>query len=135
MGSNPIFFIYIKMPTANQLIKKIRIKNTKKNKNPALEGNPQKRGTVIKAFVMTPRKPNSALRKVASLRLSNRKVVIAGIPGIGHDLQKHSCVLMQGGRRPDLPGVKYKCIRNILDLKSVLFRKQARSKYGVKKFN
>lgn len=105
----------------------------KKTKTPALSGNPQLKGVCVKVFTRTPKKPNSAIRKVAKLRLSNKKVVESYIPGIGHTLQEYSIVLMRGGRVPDLPGVKYHCVRGKYDFKEVKNRKTSRSKYGVKK--
>lgn len=105
----------------------------KKSKTPALFGNPQLKGVCVKVFTRTPKKPNSAIRKVAKLRLSNKKVVESYIPGIGHTLQEYSIVLMRGGRVPDLPGVKYHCVRGKYDFKEVKNRKTSRSKYGVKK--
>lgn len=115
------------------LIKYKRVKKQKKKKTPALMSNPQLRGICIKAFIKTPKKPNSALRKVAKVRLSNKKVVESYIPGEGHTLQEYSLVLVRGGRVPDLPGVKYHCIRGKYDFKEVKNRKTSRSKYGVKK--
>lgn len=105
----------------------------KKTKTPALLGNPQLKGVCVKVFTRTPKKPNSAIRKVAKLRLSNKKIVESYIPGIGHTLQEYSIVLMRGGRVPDLPGVKYHCVRGKYDFKEVKNRKTSRSKYGVKK--
>ena len=122
------------MPTFNQLFKKTR-KNKKNSlqRTPALNKNPQKKGTCLKVFTMTPRKPNSALRKVTRIRLVNKKKVTAYIPGEGHTLQKFADVLIRGGRTKDLPGIKYKIIRGKYDLRPVLNRKSARSKYGVSK--
>ena len=120
------------MPTINQLLKKGRKKIKKKKKSPALEGHPQKTGVCISVRTLTPKKPNSALRKVARVRLSNGKTVTAYIPGEGHNLQEHSIVLVRGGRVKDLPGVKYHIIRGTLDAAGVEGRKQARSKYGKK---
>ncbi len=110
-----------------------RIKKQKRSKTPALMENPQLRGVCVKVFTRTPKKPNSAIRKVAKLRLSNKKVVESYIPGEGHTLQEYSVVLMRGGRVPDLPGVKYHCVRGKYDFKEVKNRKTSRSKYGVKK--
>jgi small subunit ribosomal protein S12 len=121
------------MPTYNQLLKKKRIKKEKKSKSTALERNPQKRGVCLYVKTVTPKKPNSALRKIAKVRLTNGKEVIAYIPGIGHNLQEHSIVLVRGGRVRDLPGVKYHILRGILDAGGVEGRKKSRSKYGAKK--
>lgn len=110
-----------------------RVKKQRKSKTPALMENPQLRGVCVKVFTRTPKKPNSAIRKVAKLRLSNKKVVESYIPGEGHTLQEYSVVLMRGGRVPDLPGVKYHCIRGKYDFKEVKNRKTSRSKYGAKK--
>jgi len=121
------------MPTLNQLIKFRRQPKIKQNKVPALKGCPQKRGTCLKVYVTTPKKPNSAFRKVAQVRLSNKKKVIAYIPGEGHKLQEHSVILMRGGRLQDVPGVKYHLIRGKFDLEALMERKNARSKYGTKK--
>ncbi|WP_163329197.1 30S ribosomal protein S12 [Desulfurobacterium thermolithotrophum] len=121
------------MPTINQLVRKGREKKLKRSKAPALQGNPQKRGVCVRVFTTTPKKPNSALRKVARVRLSNGIEVTAYIPGIGHNLQEHSVVLVRGGRVKDLPGVRYKIIRGALDAAGVEGRKQSRSKYGTKR--
>ena len=123
------------MPTINQLCldKKSRIPKRHLKRKPALQGSPQVRGVCIRVFNKTPKKPNSALRKVAKIRLSNRRRIIAFIPGEGHNLQEHSTVLIRGGRTKDLPGVKYRVIRGVLDLQAVKNRKSSRSKYGVKK--
>ncbi len=121
------------MPTINQLVRKGREKVEKKSKAPALEGNPQKRGVCVRVYTTTPKKPNSALRKVARVRLSNGYEVTCYIPGEGHNLQEHSIVLVRGGRVKDLPGVRYKIIRGALDAAGVKDRKQSRSKYGAKK--
>ena len=121
------------MPTINQLIRKGRSKVTHKTKSPALEGCPQKRGVCTKVMTVTPKKPNSALRKVARVRLSNGIEVTAYIPGIGHNLQEHSVVLLRGGRVKDLPGVRYHIIRGTKDTQGVTDRKRSRSKYGTKK--
>ena len=121
------------MPTINQLIRKGRSKVTHKTKSPALEGCPQKRGVCTKVMTVTPKKPNSALRKVARVRLSNGIEVTAYIPGIGHNLQEHSIVLVRGGRVKDLPGVRYHIVRGTLDTAGVANRTQRRSKYGAKR--
>ena len=121
------------MPTINQLVRKGREKVQKKSKAPALEGNPQKRGVCVRVYTTTPKKPNSALRKVARVRLSNGYEVTCYIPGEGHNLQEHSIVLVRGGRVKDLPGVRYKIIRGALDAAGVKDRRQSRSKYGAKK--
>ena len=121
------------MPTINQLIRKKRRPKVKKSKSTALERNPQKRGVCLYVKTMTPKKPNSALRKIAKVRLTNGKEVIAYIPGIGHNLQEHSIVLVRGGRVKDLPGVKYHIVRGRLDAGGVEGRKKSRSKYGTKK--
>lgn len=110
-----------------------RVQKTRKSKTPALMKNPQVKGVCVRVFTRSPKKPNSAVRKVAKLRLSNKKVVESYIPGEGHTLQEYSVVLMRGGRVPDLPGVKYHCIRGKYDFKEVKKRKTSRSKYGVKK--
>ncbi|RJQ55316.1 MAG: 30S ribosomal protein S12 [Actinobacteria bacterium] len=120
------------MPTISQLVRKSRKKVTKKTATPALRGAPQKRGVCTRVYTTTPKKPNSALRKVARVRLTNGMEVTAYIPGIGHNLQEHSIVLIRGGRVKDLPGVRYKIIRAALDTAGVVDRKKARSKYGVK---
>lgn len=119
------------MPTINQIVVN-RKRKKKKNKTPSLKGCPQKRGICVKIYNRTPKKPNSALRKVAKIRLATKKRIEAYIPGEGHNLQEFSVVLMRGGRVKDLPGVKYHLIRGKYDLKGVKNRKQARSKYGVK---
>jgi small subunit ribosomal protein S12 len=121
------------MPTINQLIKKPRVPQRSRPKHPAMQGCPQKRGVCTVVKTMTPKKPNSALRKVARVRLSNGIEVTAYIPGEGHNLQEHSIVLVRGGRVRDLPGVRYHIIRGVLDCQGVQDRKQARSKYGAKK--
>jgi len=121
------------MVTYNQLQKKIRKEKKRKTKVPALDCNPQKKGVCIKIFSQTPKKPNSALRKVARIRLVSKKKIIAYIPGEGHTLQEFSTVLMRGGRVKDLPGVKYHLIRGKYDFLGLKNRKQARSKYGTKK--
>ena len=120
------------MPPINQLIRKGRQEQSKRTKTPALKGAPQKRGVCTRVYTTTPKKPNSALRKVARVRLVNGMEVTAYIPGIGHNLQEHSVVLIRGGRVKDLPGVRYKIIRAALDAAGVANRKQGRSKYGVK---
>jgi small subunit ribosomal protein S12 len=121
------------MPTVNQLVRKGRVTPKAKTKTPALEGAPQKRGVCTRVYTVTPRKPNSALRKVARVRLTNLNEVTAYIPGEGHNLQEHSVVLVRGGRVADLPGVRYKVIRAALDTSGVAERKQGRSHYGAKK--
>jgi len=121
------------MPTINQLLKKPRIRRKYPNKVPALESQPQKRGVCIKVYTTTPKKPNSALRKVARVRLSNGHEVTCYIPGEGHNLQEHSVVLIRGGRVKDLPGVRYHILRGNLDTQGVTARKQQRSKYGAKR--
>ncbi len=121
------------MPTINQLVRKGRKKGKKKTKSPALEGSPQKRGVCLRVYTTTPKKPNSALRKVARVRLSNGKVVTAYIPGEGHSLQEHSIVLVRGGRVKDLPGVRYHIVRGVYDSAGVEDRRQSRSRYGTKK--
>lgn len=121
------------MPTINQLVKRPRKPQHRKPKHPALHGNPQRRGVCLQVKIMTPKKPNSALRKVARVRLSNGVEVTAYIPGEGHNLQEHSIVLVRGGRVRDLPGVRYHIIRGVYDAAGVTDRKQARSKYGAKK--
>ena len=121
------------MPTTNQLIRKPRKPRRKKSKTPALSGHPQLRGVCTRVTTVTPRKPNSALRKVARVRLSTGQTVTAYIPGEGHNLQEHSMVLIQGARRWDLSGVNYKIIRGALDANAVPNRASARSRYGTKK--
>ena len=121
------------MPTINQLIKRSRKKPRERNKVPALDKSPQKRGVCLKVYTTTPKKPNSALRKVARVRLSNGEEVTCYIPGEGHNLQEHSVVLIRGGRVKDLPGVRYHILRGNLDTQGVSARKQQRSKYGAKK--
>jgi small subunit ribosomal protein S12 len=121
------------MPTINQLVRKPRVPQRSKPKHPAMQGCPQKKGVCLQVKIMTPKKPNSALRKVARVRLSNGIEVTAYIPGEGHNLQEHSIVLVRGGRVRDLPGVRYHIIRGVLDSQGVADRKQARSKYGAKK--
>jgi len=121
------------MPTINQLVRKGRTRINKKRKTPALQGNSIKRGVCLRVYTTTPKKPNSALRKVARVRLTNGIEVTAYIPGIGHNLQEHSIVLVRGGRVKDLPGVRYKVIRGVLDTAGVEDRRAARSRYGAKK--
>ena len=121
------------MPTINQLIRKPRVSKPKRNKVPAMEANPQKRGVCSRVYTTTPKKPNSALRKVAKVRLTTQREVISYIPGEGHNLQEHSVVLIRGGRVRDLPGVRYHVLRGVLDTQSVKDRKQRRSKYGAKR--
>jgi len=122
-----------RMPTISQLVRKGRKKVAKKDKAPALQGNPQKRGVCTRVYTTTPKKPNSALRKVARVRLTNGYEVTAYIPGEGHNLQEHSIVMIRGGRVKDLPGVRYHIIRGTLDASGVSDRRQGRSKYGAKR--
>ncbi len=121
------------MPTINQLIKNPRVLQKKKTKSPALGKSPQRRGVCIQGRTMTPKKPNSALRKIARVRLTNRQEVTAYIPGEGHNLQEHSIVLVRGGRVKDLPGTRYHIVRGALDCQGVQNRKRSRSKYGAKR--
>ena len=121
------------MPTINQLIKKSRVKSVLRNKVPALEKQPLKRGVCVKVYTTTPKKPNSAMRKVAKVRLTNGYEVISYIPGESHNLQEHSVVLIRGGRVKDLPGVRYHILRGVLDTQGVKDRRQRRSKYGSKR--
>lgn len=121
------------MPTINQLVRKGRYVAEKKSTAPALKNNPQKRGVCTRVYTSTPKKPNSALRKVARVKLTNGIEVTAYIPGIGHNLQEHSVVLVRGGRVKDLPGVRYHLVRGTLDAAGVNDRNQARSKYGTKR--
>ncbi|HOO60488.1 MAG TPA: 30S ribosomal protein S12 [Candidatus Mcinerneyibacteriales bacterium] len=121
------------MPTINQLVRKGRKKIVKKSKSPAMQGNPQKRGVCTRVTTQTPKKPNSALRKIARVKLSNQFEVTAYIPGEGHNLQEHSIVLIRGGRVRDLPGVRYHIVRGALDTAGVDGRMQSRSKYGTKR--
>jgi small subunit ribosomal protein S12 len=121
------------MPTISQLIRKGREKVSTKNKAPALVGSPQKRGVCTRVYTTTPKKPNSALRKVARVRLTNGIEVTSYIPGVGHNLQEHSVVMIRGGRVKDLPGVRYHIIRGTLDAVGVQGRKRSRSKYGAKR--
>ena len=121
------------MPTINQLVRRGRQKPRSKNTTPALQGCPQKRGVCVRVYTSTPKKPNSALRKVARVRLTNGFEVTTYIPGVGHNLQEHSVVLLRGGRVKDLPGVRYHIIRGTLDAVGVEGRRQGRSKYGAKR--
>jgi len=121
------------MPTINQLVRKGRDAVRKKSSTPALQSCPQKRGVCVRVYTTTPKKPNSALRKIARVRLTNGIEVTSYIPGIGHNLQEHSVVLIRGGRVKDLPGVRYHIIRGTLDALGVADRKQGRSKYGTKR--
>ncbi|KAF0200502.1 MAG: small subunit ribosomal protein S12 [bacterium] len=121
------------MPTFNQLVRKSRKKITSKTKSPALQRCPQKRGVCTQVKTTTPKKPNSALRKIARVKLTNGAEITAYIPGVGHNLQEHSVVLVRGGRVKDLPGVRYHIVRGTLDAQGVKDRKQGRSKYGTKK--
>ena len=130
---NFYFFLGDKMPTINQLVRSARSKQSKRNKVPALEHCPQKRGVCTRVYTTTPKKPNSALRKVARVKLTNGFEVTSYIPGEGHNLQEHSVVLIRGGRVKDLPGVRYHVLRGILDTEGVKNRKQRRSKYGDKR--
>ena len=121
------------MPTINQLVRKSRQRQVDKTNSPALKSSPQKRGVCTRVYTTTPKKPNSALRKVARVRLTNQMEVTSYIPGEGHNLQEHSVVLIRGGRVQDLPGVRYHIIRGTLDALGVQKRRQGRSKYGAKK--
>ena len=121
------------MPTVNQLVRKGRKSPQAKTKTPALRGAPQKRGVCTRVYTTTPKKPNSALRKVAKVRLTNGFEVVSYIPGEGHNLQEHSVVMIRGGRVKDLPGVRYHIIRGVLDTQGVAKRRQRRSKYGAKR--
>jgi small subunit ribosomal protein S12 len=121
------------MPTINQLIRKGREPQKVKSKTPAMDSNPQKRGVCTRVYTTTPKKPNSALRKVAKVRLTNGYEVVSYIPGEGHNLQEHSVVMIRGGRVKDLPGVRYHIIRGTLDTQGVKDRRQRRSKYGAKR--
>ena len=121
------------MPTINQLVRNARVRLPAKSKVPALAGSPQKRGVCTRVYTTTPKKPNSALRKVAKVRLTNGFEVVSYIPGEGHNLQEHSVVMIRGGRVKDLPGVRYHIVRGSLDTQGVKDRKQGRSKYGAKK--
>lgn len=121
------------MPTTSQLVRKGRFREDSKSKSPALQRCPQRRGVCVRVFTQTPKKPNSALRKVARVRLTNQIEVTTYIPGEGHNLQEHSLVLIRGGRVKDLPGVRYHVVRGTLDTTGVQGRKQSRSKYGAKR--
>ena len=121
------------MPTIQQLVRSRRIQIKKKTKSPALVNCPQRRGVCTRVYTTTPKKPNSAIRKIAKIRLSNKREIIAYIPGEGHNLQEHSVVLVRGGRVKDMPGIKYKVVRGVLDSQGLKQRTQARSKYGTKK--
>jgi small subunit ribosomal protein S12 len=125
------------MPSINQLVlgrqQRTRKARMRHKKTPALRGSPQKRGVCMRVYTKTPKKPNSAIRKIAKIRLSNTREIIAYIPGEGHTLQEHSVVLIRGGRVKDMPGIKYKVIRGVLDAQGLKQRKQGRSKYGTKK--
>jgi small subunit ribosomal protein S12 len=121
------------MPTLNQLVRKSRKKAVRKSKTPAMQQCPQKRGVCVRVYTTTPKKPNSALRKVARVRLTNGIEVTSYIPGVGHNLQEHSVVLIRGGRVKDLPGVRYHILRGTLDTAGVADRRQSRSKYGTKR--
>jgi small subunit ribosomal protein S12 len=121
------------MPTINQLVRQSRSPLGRVNKSPALKANPFKRGVCTRVYTTTPKKPNSALRKVAKVRLTNQREVISYIPGEGHNLQEHSVVLIRGGRVRDLPGVRYHVLRGVLDTQGVKDRRQSRSKYGAKR--
>ncbi|HJZ11915.1 MAG TPA: 30S ribosomal protein S12 [Acidobacteriota bacterium] len=121
------------MPTINQLVAKGRKKVQVQSESPALQGSPQKRGVCVRVYTTTPKKPNSALRKVARVRLTNGYEITTYIPGIGHNLQEHSIVLVRGGRVKDLPGVRYHIVRGTLDASGVADRKKSRSKYGAKR--
>ena len=121
------------MPTIQQLVRKGRETKREKSKTPALKGSPQRRGVCTRVYTTTPKKPNSALRKVARVRLTSGIEITAYIPGVGHNLQEHSIVLVRGGRVKDLPGVRYKVIRGALDASGVSGRRQARSRYGAKR--
>ena len=121
------------MPTVQQLVRKGRASRSKKSKSPDLMSSPQRRGVCIRVYTQTPKKPNSALRKICRVRLTNGREVTAYIPGVGHTLQEHSVVLVRGGRVKDLPGVRYHIVRGTLDSTGVADRKQSRSKYGAKR--
>lgn len=135
LGIGKVTLLEVKgfMPTINQLIRKGREPQKAKSKVPAMDKNPQKRGVCTRVYTTTPKKPNSALRKVAKVRLTNSREVISYIPGEGHNLQEHSVVLIRGGRVRDLPGVRYHVLRGVLDTQGVKDRKQSRSKYGAKR--
>jgi small subunit ribosomal protein S12 len=132
-GRKPRLGTEQQMPTVNQLIRKPRVTQHAKKKVPALQQSPQKRGVCTRVYTTTPKKPNSALRKVAKVRLTNGFEVIGYIPGEGHNLQEHSVVMIRGGRVKDLPGVRYHILRGVLDTQGVKNRKQRRSKYGAKR--
>jgi small subunit ribosomal protein S12 len=121
------------MPTIHQLVREARTRQTSKTKSPALQGAPARRGVCVRVYTQTPKKPNSALRKVARVRLTNGVEVTTYIPGVGHNLQEHSIVLIRGGRVKDLPGVRYHVVRGTLDSVGVQNRRQSRSKYGAKR--
>jgi small subunit ribosomal protein S12 len=121
------------MPTVQQLVRKARTTRSKKSKSPDLQASPQRRGVCVRVYTQTPKKPNSALRKVCRVRLTNGREVTAYIPGVGHTLQEHSVVLVRGGRVKDLPGVRYHIVRGTLDSTGVADRNQSRSKYGAKR--
>ena len=121
------------MPTINQLVRKPRVRQVTRNKVPAMQGCPQKRGVCTRVYTVTPKKPNSALRKVARVRLTNQQEVICYIPGEGHNLQEHSVVMIRGGRVKDLPGVRYHILRGVLDTQGIPDRRQRRSHYGAKR--
>ena len=132
----PTRFLFVfgeDMPTINQLCRSPRVEQKSKSKSPVLESNPFKKGVCLAVKTMTPKKPNSALRKIARVRLSNGKEVTVYIPGEGHNLQEHSIVLVRGGRVKDLPGVRYHIVRGVFDCQGVADRKQSRSKYGAKR--
>ena len=133
MRGNATSLYKVTVPTIQQLVRKGRMRIVKKTKAPALKGSPQRRGVCVRVYTTTPKKPNSALRKVARVRLTSKVEVTAYIPGIGHNLQEHSVVLVRGGRVKDLPGVRYHIIRGTLDTQGTRNRKQARSKYGAKR--
>ena len=128
-----LFVFGVAMPTINQLCRRGRVQQKSKSKSPVLEGNPFKKGVCLTVKTMTPKKPNSALRKIARVRLSNGKEVTVYIPGEGHNLQEHSIVLVRGGRVKDLPGVRYHIVRGVYDCQGVTDRHQSRSKYGAKR--
>lgn len=133
MHSKWLFYFFVTMPTIQQLVRKGRKKLVYKSKSPALTSCPQRRGVCLRVYTTTPKKPNSALRKVARVRLSNNYEVTAYIGGEGHNLQEHSIVLVRGGRVKDLPGVRYHIVRGALDTAGVNDRRQSRSKYGAKR--
>jgi len=133
VGTEHLFFREGFVPTINQLVRQGRKLARGKTKSPALKGSPQKRGVCVRVYTTTPKKPNSALRKVARVRLTNGMEVTTYIPGVGHNLQEHSIVLVRGGRVKDLPGVRYHIVRGALDTVGVQNRKQGRSKYGAKR--